>query len=448
MSAISRDDRLPNFVDLLLDVVFLVAPGGRIVYVSAACERILGYSADEMVGRHLFDFLAPEDRERTMQEAGEIVAGRARVGFANRYVHKNGHRVDLMWSACWSEKDQLRIGVARDVTELKRAEAIQRATYAISEAVHDAEDLDALLREIHRIVAGLVPVAGFALATCDRRTRQLDFSYQMDGQGNSPLLPEPLACEFCTQVLCGGRPLQLRGAALTASCGEAGHVHVDDDGSWLALPLIVQYDTIGVLVLKSDPGTQYSDKDRKLLHFIADQVAIAIDRAQTKAELQRAARYDELTGLPNRRVFKERVDAAVTRCARNQALMAVLYIDLDDFKQVNDSLGHACGDRLLREVARRLQRCVRAADSVARLGGDEFVVLLEDIQTPEDAHQVADKIREVISHPFDLDARVLRTRASIGVALHPGHGQDLDDILKHADEAMYADKRNRPRPSA
>lgn len=433
MVTIAHDDHLPSLVDLLLDAVFLVDPDGRIVYVSAACERMLGYTPQEMIGRELFDFLVPEDRERTAAEAGEVVAGRSRIGFENRYVHKDGRHVHLMWSARWSERDRLRVGVARDVSELKHAEAIQRATYAISEAAHEAEDLDVLLREIQRIIATLVPLAGLALATCDRRTGKLAFSYQRDCHDNPLPLHEPVACDFCSQAICSGRPVYLRdGAAPTG-----------DDGAWLAMPLIVQHETIGALVLRGDPARQYTDKDRELLHYVADQVAIAIDRAQLKAELLRAARYDELTGLPNRRFFNDRIKAVVARSIRNQSRMALLYIDLDDFKQVNDSLGHASGDQLLQEVARRLQRCVRATDTVARLGGDEFVVLLEDLHTPEDARGVAEKIREAVSHPVDLDSCVLRTQASIGIAVYPDHGEEIERILQHADVAMYADKRNK-----
>jgi diguanylate cyclase (GGDEF)-like protein/PAS domain S-box-containing protein len=438
MSEKTQEDGLPGFVDLLLDTVFLVDAGGRIVYVNAACERMFGYTPEELIGQTLFDFVAPEDRAMTRQEARQIVAGRPRIGFENRYIRKDGRRVHVMWSARWSERDQLRIGVARDVTELRQAAAIQAATYAISEAAHNAADLDVLLREIHRIIATLVPVAGFAVATCDRRTKQLSFSYQMDRHGNSPVLHEPIACQFCAQVICGGRPMLSRDAALSgdvASC--------DDGAGWLAMPLITQQETIGALVLKGDPGTHYSDKDKELLHFVSEQVAIAIDRAQLKAELVRAARYDELTGLPNRCLFQDRIRSAVARCVRSQRLMAVLYIDVDDFKQVNDSLGHAAGDLLLREVAQRLQRCVRETDTVARLGGDEFVVLLEDVQTPEDAHTVADKIRGAMRHPIDVDGRVLRILASIGIALYPEHGQEVEQLLKHADEAMYTDKRSK-----
>ncbi|WP_232428934.1 PAS domain-containing protein [Aromatoleum toluclasticum] len=136
-----------DFIDLMLDTIFLVDPRGRIAYVNAACQRMFGYAPEELIGQMLFDFLAPEGRARTEEEAQHVMAGCPRVGFENRYIRKNGRQVHVMWSACWSAEDQLRIGVARDVTHLKRAEAVQHALYAISEAAHNAADLDVLLRE-------------------------------------------------------------------------------------------------------------------------------------------------------------------------------------------------------------------------------------------------------------------------------------------------------------
>ena len=120
--------------------------------------------------------------------------------------------------------------------------------------------------------------------------------------------------------------------------------------------------------------------------------------------------------------------------------MALLYIDIDDFKAVNDRLGHDAGDLLLQEIARRLERCVRKADTVARLGGDEFVVILEDIHGPDDATAVADKIRHSLLQPTAIAGHALHTQASIGIALHPGDGDDADSLIRHADQRMYRHK--------
>jgi diguanylate cyclase (GGDEF)-like protein/PAS domain S-box-containing protein len=421
---------LPPFVDLLLDAVFMVDAGGRIAYVSAACERIFGYTADEMIGRSMIDLVAPEDRARTLEEASQVMAGHPRIGFENRYIRKDGRHAHIMWSARWSEADGLRIGVARDVTERNHAHAMQAATYAVSEAAHTAVDLAALFREIHRIIAKLVPVAGFAVATCDPKTKQLDFPCQMDVDGESPIVQETTVRKVCAEVIRSGQPMAWPDTADFSA-----------NGAWLAMPLVTQKEAIGALVLRSHPGTAYSEKDKELLHFVSAQVATAIGRRQLNDELLRSARYDDLTGLPNRRLFHDRMKSVLARCKRRQSRMAVLFVDIDNFKQVNDSLGHAAGDLLLQKLASRLRHCLREEDTVARLGGDEFVVLLEEVEAQEDASVVADKIRSAVREPVNVGSLVLMTRASIGVALYPEHGVDTEQLLKHADEAMYLDKK-------
>ena len=206
------------------------------------------------------------------------------------------------------------------------------------------------------------------------------------------------------------------------------------------MPLVDQTAPVGALLLQAPADTQYSDKDRELLGFVSAQVATAIERSRLKAELLRAARYDELTGLPNRRLFHDRIDTALARSRRKHGCVALLYIDIDDFKAVNDRLGHNAGDLLLQEIARRLERCVRKADTVARLGGDEFVVILEDIHGPDDATAVADKIHHSLLQPTAIAGHALQTQASIGIALHPGDGDDADSLIRHADQRMYRRK--------
>lgn len=434
-------DLLPAFVDLLLDAVFLVDTQGRVVDVSAACEPIFGYMPEEMIGRKMLDFIEPEDRARTQEEARHVVAGRARVGFENRYIRKDGRKVHIMWSARWSEADQLRIGVARDITERKQAQEMQAATYAVSEAAHHATDLAALFREVHQIIASLVPVARFAVAISDPKTKQLRFPFQLDVHGNAPALQEALAHQYCIEAIRSGRPILLPDNAMASLPGDATGSSVSE--YWLAVPLITQKGAIGAMILKSLPGTTYFDKDQELLYFVSAQVATAIERAQLKAELLRSARYDDLTGMPNRRMFYERMDATLARCRRNQCRAAVLFVDLDNFKRVNDSFGHATGDLLLREIAMRLAHSVRANDTVARLGGDEFAVLVEDVRTDEDALVVAENIRQAVGEPVHVDGFALRERASIGIAFYPEHGAGAEQLLKHADEAMYLDKKDR-----
>ena len=132
---------LATVIELLLDAICVVDTEGRYISVSAAFERIFGYTPEEVVGRPMIELVHPEDRERTLQTAQEIMAGHAQPNFQNRYIRKDGRVVHIMWSARWSEADQVRIAVAHEITELKRAEAMQTALLAISESAHTAKDL-------------------------------------------------------------------------------------------------------------------------------------------------------------------------------------------------------------------------------------------------------------------------------------------------------------------
>lgn len=154
------------------------------------------------------------------------------------------------------------------------------------------------------------------------------------------------------------------------------------------------------------------------------------------------AHHDPLTALPNRAVFQQNVEQAVAQAQRNASLVAVLFIDLDDFKTINDSLGHAVGDELLKQVAARLKSCVRESDVVARLGGDEFTVLLREIREAANAEHVATKILSSLKHSFPHGARELFTSASIGISIFPYNGRDVSTLLKNADAAMYEAKRS------
>ena len=158
--------------------------------------------------------------------------------------------------------------------------------------------------------------------------------------------------------------------------------------------------------------------------------------------ISRLATTDTLTGLPNRRVCHDRVAEALRRASRHDGLFSLLFIDLDRFKTINDTLGHQAGDKLLKDVALRLTNSVRKHDMVSRLGGDEFTVLLEDISDANEAHVVAQKILDRLAEPYSIDGKELSITASIGIGIYPTNGNNIVDIFKHADTAMYFVKEN------
>ncbi len=275
---------LAEVLDLVPDAVCVVDAEGRVLFVNASFERIFGYAPDEMLGRRIFDLIHPDDRTATMQQAEQVMDGTLQRHFRNRYIHKDGHSVDIQWSARWLPDHGVRIGVGREVTELRRAER----------------------------------------------------------------------------------------------------------------------------------------------------------------ELEHRASHDPLTGLPNRHQLQCELQHAIAHAAQTGDGLAVLYLDLDGFKGANDRGGHDAGDRLLREVAQRLQQGLRQGDLVARVGGDEFVALLPGCRDAEAARAVADGLRARLSPPYILPDGLFRLDASVGIACFPADGSDPDALVTHADRAMYAAKRKRP----
>jgi len=274
----------PKLIHLMLDTVFVVDGDDQIVFVSDACESLLGYPASELIGTAITDYMHPEDLAITRASIKRVMSGQPHLDFRNRYIRKDGSIVYILWSARWSEKDGVRIGVARDVTALREAEA------------------------------------------------QLSFM----------------------------------------------------------------------------------------------------------------AHHDPLTKLANRALFYDRLDSGLRAARRHKSNLALLFVDVNDFKGINDEYGHSMGDRLLCTIAKRLEDCVRETDTVARIGGDEFTVLLTNLQSADDAQEKVAQILTVLSGPpGDEFGDVTMPSCSIGLACYPADGEDADTLMSCADSDMYRVKRAR-----
>ena len=176
-------------------------------------------------------------------------------------------------------------------------------------------------------------------------------------------------------------------------------------------------------------------------HYVAVKMDIT-EQKQTHERIAYLAHHDLLTNLPNRLLFFDRVNQSLAQAQRQGSRLAVMYIDLDKFKPINDSCGHAAGDYVLQQVALRMESCVRHSDTVGRIGGDEFVVLLPDITAPERVIQVAEKIRQTLKQPIEFGDRFFEISSSIGIALYPDHGDTVDQLALCADCAMYQAKES------
>ncbi|WP_386080834.1 diguanylate cyclase domain-containing protein [Vreelandella sp. F11] len=274
----------PKLIHLMLDTVFVVDKDNQIIFVSDACESLLGYLPSELIGTLITDYMHPDDLAATRDSIIRVMEGKPHVDFRNRYVRKDGGTVHILWSARWYEEEEVRVGVARNVTALMKAEE----------------------------------------------------------------------------------------------------------------------------------------------------------------ELRHLAHHDPLTQLTNRALFYDRLMSGLSAAHRYQSSLALLFLDINDFKGINDTHGHAVGDRILCTVARRLECCVRETDTVARMGGDEFTVLLTDIQTVDAVSEKVEQIRLAMNEPLSAEFGALEMPScSIGVACYPDDGKDADTLLSHADSHMYQIKRRR-----
>jgi len=185
------------------------------------------------------------------------------------------------------------------------------------------------------------------------------------------------------------------------------------------------------------------ENSKKHLQLLNDTLANEITaRKQVEEKIRYMAGHDNLTGLPNRTLFKDRLATAQNTAIRNKKKLAIMFIDLDGFKAVNDTLGHKAGDLLLQEVSRRLEAAVRQSDTAARVGGDEFIVLLNGVDCAGDAEIVAKKILAALGQPILLADKAANVGASIGISIFPDHGDNTEKLITYADDAMYGIKKS------
>lgn len=398
----------PDDLDLLLDAFFAVEADSTIQYASTGAELVLGYKPEELIGKQLLDYVHPEDRRKTDGSVDQVMRTKAVMDFENRYIHKDGQIVHLLWSTSWSDKHQLRLGVARDISRIKQAEAMQKTLLAISETVHGDLTLIGIYPQLHQLLNTQIP--GLDICIALHRSQGLELVFKSDNHWQPSLVA-------------------LNPDDLTPSTSE------------IAIALQLKDKELGLIVFRL-PAAMLNDNQQDLLQFTAAQITTALERQQMLERLQHMALYDPLTDLPNRQLFYDRLLQALARARRDQHGLAVLYLDLDKFKEANDQLGHSAGDALLRDVAIRICTCVREADTVVRIGGDEFVVLLNGIESRLQAWSVAEKIRHSLSQMFYWQNQSIEMSASIGVALFPEQGDNAEQLITAADNAMYRAKNS------
>jgi diguanylate cyclase (GGDEF)-like protein/PAS domain S-box-containing protein len=387
--------------------VYLMRPTGECTYVNERFQEITGYGAEDAMGYGWHRMVHVDDREEVGAVESLEEISREPLQFDFRVVRPDG---EVRWVAANTgpmfDDDgvfQGAVGALEDVTERK-------------EAMRDSQRLTDIFEATHDLVA-IADNEG-SLLYLNRSARKF-----FDVPAHGPLESFDILARFGPELV----------EQLTADV----QPDLDRDGMWYGeLPIRKPDGTVvphraQLLVHKNDDGR--SEFFSAVLHDVSERKAI-------EHRLAHQATHDPLTGLPNRTLLLDRLDQAQRRARRNHRRVAVLFLDLDHFKVVNDSLGHGLGDRLLIAIAERLQTALRPADTVARFGGDEFVVLCEDLVNQQDAIAIAERVNEAISGPFVIDDTEVFVGVSIGIAFPDDNDADPETLIRDADAAMYQAK--------
>lgn len=364
----------------------------------------------------------------------------------------------------------------QQIREREKSELLQESLFKISEITNDATiDIEHFYSMVHNIVGQLINAENFYIAKYDQKSNTLSFVYYLDQNSeNIDLDSEPrvFGNGFTEYTIRKGETQLLNHQKMMAlyQQGETKEPQ-DDTKSWLGVPLIHSGVILGAMVLQSyNHTTKFTEQDAELLKFVSQHVSSAIkrrdileferqshvlleqqvklrtmaledeikQRKQAEEQLKHTASHDTLTGLPNRTLFINLLSHAIACNKRKPDFkFAVLFLDLDRFKVVNDSLGHHAGDILLQEISKELKVLVRDKDTVARLGGDEFVILIEDLDSNDEAYEVAQRITEFLASPFIIENQSIFIGTSIGVLFNNERYNSADIMLRDADTAMY-----------
>ena len=437
------EERYRSLVRQSKEGVFIFDPiTKRIQEANDVFLSMVGYSEKELHDLRLYDIIAAD---RSSVDANiKILMDKGQITIAPRqYSKKDSTLLDVEERASLVSYGGATVCLVNvtDLAERKKAQAIQSALYRIAEVMSTAKDMQHFYSAIHDIFSELTYAKNFYIALYDPTSQMLSFPYYAD-EYDPPPPPTLLSKGLTEYVLRTGQPL-LASPEKFEELVQRGEVESVGAPSldWCGVPLKTKDNTFGVLVVQSyNPNIRFSEKDMEVLIFVSQHIASAVERKQAAETIRHLAYHDSLTSLPNRMLFRDRFLHALALAHRKKEILAMLFLDLDRFKKINDTLGHAAGDRLLQAVSERLKKTLREGDTIARLGGDEFMILLLGLKAVEDAAKVADKILQAIRPSFLIDGQELHMTTSIGISLYPYDGQDTDTLVKNADIALYRAK--------
>ncbi|HVS25834.1 MAG TPA: diguanylate cyclase [Burkholderiales bacterium] len=405
------EERYRQLVELSPDAI-LIQSEGRFTFVNSACVKLLGAATpDELIGKPVLDIVHPDYLETVVERMRQIrEENRTVPPLEEKMLRLDGKAVDVEVTASpftYKGKPGAQV-VMRDITRRKRAEEEIRSTQTFLSSIVDNIPNMIFVKDAKDLKFVRLNKAGEQLTGYSEK--------ELLGKSDYDFFPKEQA-DFFT-----GKDRE------TLRIGK--HVFIVEE------PIKTKDGTKKILQTKKMPILDENGNPQYLLGISED----ITERKKAEEQLTYLAQYDSLTGLPNRNLFRDRLSLTMARAKRDGKMLALMFLDLDRFKEINDTLGHTIGDEVLQATAGLLRESLRDVDTIARLGGDEFTIILENITHEDQVTTVAEKIRKAFADSIVIQGREIFVTASIGITLYPRDAEDIDALLQTADIAMYRAK--------
>ena len=395
---------LSGLFDALKDFIFILDEDGHILHYNRAVTEGLGYGPDTLIGK-LIATVHPKNLQKIANEQMiDVVAGR-RFSCPLPILHANGEQTMIetrITHGYWNGRPAL-ISTSQDITERLIAEERQQLAASVFDNAHEGIMITDPKGRIVEVNSTFTELTGY---------------------------PRDEAIGQTPDLLKSGHHDPAFYAEMWKKIAEDGYWRGEIWNRKKSGEIFVELLTISTV----------RNRNGEIANFVAIFSDITVIK-QHQQRLEHLAHYDALTQLPNRMLLGDRLQLAMAQTERSGKMLAICYLDLDNFKPINDRFGHSAGDFLLIEVAQRLKTCVRAGDTVSRLGGDEFVLLVSNLDDLHECDYAVARIISALNQPFRVSEHAISISASIGVTLYPHDGSDADTLLRHADQAMYAAKQ-------
>jgi len=404
------EERFRTMVESGNDIIGVVSDTGIVKFISPSIQKVLGHNPQNVIGKHVTALIHPDEAKKAgmaMVNAIHHPTGEELERYEFRMQHADGTYRDIEMQGRNLTHNPAIGGIVlngRDITERKRADEWFRLTAKVFENTLEGLIITDAQCKIIEVNDAFTKINGYSREeVIGKNPRLLQSGYQ------NRAFYENMWHSITTTG---------------HWTGEVWNRKKSDE-------LYAEWLTISAIPNEQGLVTHYVGISSDITHL-----------KQHETQLERIAHYDALTGIPNRTLLGDRMQQAIARTAREQNMMAVCYLDLDGFKPINDTMGHDAGDRVLIEIAQRIQRTVRGGDTVARLGGDEFAILLLGLERGEECNITLERLLSAIAEPIDIKGKPFILSASIGVSIYPLDEEDTDTLLRHADQAMYVAKQS------